>query len=46
MSSLVEVNPFPLAEPPSDGRLGEATDKRREINLMALARGAAAGCCC
>jgi polysaccharide biosynthesis transport protein len=37
MSSLVEVNPFPLAEPPSDGRLGEATDKRRDTNLMALA---------
>lgn len=37
MSSLVEVNPFPLAEPPSDGRLADAPDKRRDTNLMALA---------
>ncbi len=36
MSSLVEVNPFPLAEPPSDGRLPESPD-RRETSLLALA---------
>jgi uncharacterized protein involved in exopolysaccharide biosynthesis len=37
MSSLVEVNPFPLAEPPADGRLNHSGERRREASLLALA---------
>ncbi len=37
MSSLVEVNPYPLAEQPAEASLGEAAERRRETNLLALA---------
>src|SRR6185503_16199890 len=37
MSSLVEVTHFPLAEAQPDNRLTEATDRRRETNILALA---------
>jgi succinoglycan biosynthesis transport protein ExoP len=37
MSSLVEVNPYPLAEQPAEASLGEASERRRETNLLALA---------
>jgi succinoglycan biosynthesis transport protein ExoP len=37
MSSLVEVNPFPLGDPVQDGRGGESGEPRREINFLSLA---------
>jgi len=37
MSSLVEVNPYPLAEAPGEPRQLDQSERRRDVSLLALA---------